>query len=128
MKTITQEDDYLLNFDNYPIMDHKTYDWQKYDDAIKNNFELLNNIDKRCQKKNSLVGRYFKVSVADGYAYYQIVKENKKSFRIVRLVGLGDDYRCLRYMDGGTFDKKEVIIMVDATMHESKFVFNVGGR
>ena len=123
MKMISKEDYYFANYDNYPTQDNESIDWDKYDEAIKNNFNLLEEINKRCKEKDSLVGRYFTSSVADGSAYYQVIKENKKSVHIIRLVGLGDDYRCLRYMDGGNFDKEEIVFMVKATEHERKCCF-----
>ena len=123
MKMISKEDYYFANYDNYPTQDNESIDWDKYDEAIKNNFNLLEEINKRCKEKDSLVGRYFTSSVADGRAYYQVIKENKKSVHIIRLVGLGDDYRCLRYMDGGNFDKEEIVFMVKATEHERKCCF-----
>lgn len=124
---INNEDSYLLNYDKYPTQDYESTDWDRYDAAIKNNHNLLEKINNRCKEKNSLVGRYFTSSVADGNAYYQVIKENKKTVHIVRLVGLGDDYRCLRYMNGGIFDKEEIVSMVKATEHEKKYCFNIGG-
>ena len=123
MKTISTEDYYFENYDSYPTQDNETTDWDRYDRAIKHNFDLLEEIDKRCKEKNSLVGRYFTTSVADGNAYYQVIKENTKSVRIIRLIGLGDDYRCLRYMDGGNFNKEEIVSMVKATEHERRYCF-----
>ena len=127
MKKISSEDYYFSNYDNYPTQEHKSIDWEKYSEAIKNNFNLLEEINKRCKENNSLVGRYFTSSVADGFAYYQVVKENKNTVHIIRITGLGDDYRCPRYMNGGIFDKEEIVFMVNATEHESKYCFCVGG-
>ena len=124
MKMISKEYYYFENYDNYPTLDNDSIDWDRYDEAIKTNFNLLEEINKRCKEKGSLVGRYFTSSVADGYAYYQVIKENKKTVRIIRIVGLGDDYRCLRYMDGGNFDKEEIISRIKATEYERKYFFS----
>ena len=52
MKTISTEDYYFANYDSYPTQDNETTDWDRYDRAIKHNFDLLEEINKRCKEKN----------------------------------------------------------------------------
>lgn len=57
------------------------------------NFKQLEKQDREAKKAKKLVGRYISMSMADGKAFYQIVKENKKSVRIKVCIGLGDDWK-----------------------------------
>jgi uncharacterized protein YqiB (DUF1249 family) len=43
------------------------------------NFEALKKIDEEAKKKGEILWRYIKLSVADGYAFYQITKVTKTS-------------------------------------------------
>jgi hypothetical protein len=54
-------------------------------------FERLNSVDKKAVELGVLVGRYIQHQYADGYAYYQIIKENKKTVRI-KVVDIGDGW------------------------------------
>jgi len=56
------------------------------------NFKALQEEDKRAKEEGKLVGRYLEEHYADGYAYYRIVRENKKSVRIEVVTGIGDDW------------------------------------
>jgi hypothetical protein len=69
---------------------YETYD--EYDKIRRENWKSLNDLDKQAKEAGQLVGRYIKHQIADGYAYYQIIKEHKKSVRIRLCEGLGDDY------------------------------------
>lgn len=56
------------------------------------NFEKLEKTDRVAEKQGLLVGRYIRENIADGYAYYQIIKENKTTVKIKHVVGISDDY------------------------------------
>jgi len=67
----------------------------KEGDFIQNydtNWELLKSIDQGAKAKGELKHRYIQESCADSYAYYQIVKVNKKTVKITHLALGGDDW------------------------------------
>ena len=61
--------------------------------AWDTNLKQLEKQDKEAKRSDSLVGRYITEPVADGHAYYQIIKENKATVKIRLCVGLGDDWQ-----------------------------------
>lgn len=61
---------------HFPTMSN---DWKKNIENSEHNFDVLNGIDDEQRKRGELKWRYFKVNVADGYAYYQVVKVTKRS-------------------------------------------------
>lgn len=57
------------------------------------NFEKkLEKPDEKAKKEGKLVGRYIRESIADGYAFYKIIKESKNTVEIKHIKGIGDDY------------------------------------
>jgi hypothetical protein len=66
--------------------------WDEIDRQYKKNWKKITDADEKARKVGKLVGRYIKHAYADGYAVYQIVKENKKSVRIRVCRGIGDDW------------------------------------
>lgn len=48
--------------------------------------------DEVAKEKGELLGRYLSVHYADGYAYYEIIRVNKKTVRIHSVTEIGDDY------------------------------------
>lgn len=72
--------------------------------ATRRNFDLLDQIDKAAKAEGSLLWRYISEPFADGRAYYQIVKVNKKTVRIVRCTGLGDDWTIPYWGNSATID------------------------
>jgi len=70
-----------------------THSWEEIDHIIDENWKRLQEHDNTVKKEGKLVGRYIQESVADGYAIYQIIKENKKTVRIKRIPYVcGDEY------------------------------------
>lgn len=69
------------------------------------NFNRLVEKDLRAKKNKILTERYIQVNIADGFAYYEIIKENKKTVRIKIVTGIGDDYRVGYWGDMATIDK-----------------------
>lgn len=61
-------------------------------DRWNKNFQKLEKQDKEARDKGILVGRFIQESIADGYAYYQIVKENKATVKIQVVTDIGDDW------------------------------------
>lgn len=72
----------------YPIRD-KSLGWR---DQFNRNWKQLKECDKRAKEGGFLVGRYIKEPFADGYAIYQVIRENKKTVRIRVCTGIGDDW------------------------------------
>lgn len=67
----------------------------KADELIKMwdaNMEKMVASDHAAREAGRLVGRYLNFQMADGYAYYRIVRENKKSVRLQVVTDIGDDY------------------------------------
>ena len=56
------------------------------------NFAAMEARDKAAKEAGTMVGRYINYPVADGYAYYEIVKVNLRTVVVVCLTGLGDDW------------------------------------
>lgn len=69
------------------------------------NSKKLEAQDSIAKAKKQLVNRYIKLSVADGYAFYEIVKETKSKVHIKLVTGIGDDYRVSYFGDSAIIDK-----------------------
>jgi hypothetical protein len=67
--------------------------WEKMLAESERRYEELEKQDREAQNRGQLVGRYISQGVADGSAYYQIIRENKKTVRIRLFEGISDDYR-----------------------------------
>jgi len=52
----------------------------------------INEQDIRAREQGNLVGRIIRHPYADGYAVYEIIKENKKTVRVSVVTGIGDDW------------------------------------
>lgn len=63
-------------------------DWEKARVNADNNLNVLEGIDKEQKAKGEILWRYFKRNVADGYAFYQIVKVTKKTAKVVLCTGI----------------------------------------
>jgi hypothetical protein len=73
----------------------ETINFEKWDQArpiMERNWKHLEEIDERAKNVGQLLYRYVSHSYADGKAFYQIIKENKKSVRLRVCTGLGDDW------------------------------------
>jgi hypothetical protein len=65
--------------------------------------------DNLARLGGKLVGRYLKEPIADGNAFYKIVKENKASVRVEKITGIGDDWSILRWEATLSVPKSEAI-------------------
>lgn len=80
--------------------------WGKdYNKTINDNYRLLNRIIEDCVKRNSIEGMILSFDVADGNAYYQVIKVNKKTVEVELCENLGDDYRVFNLGEGGLLNK-----------------------
>jgi hypothetical protein len=54
-------------------------DWEKARVNSEHNLNVLEGIDREQKAKGEILWRYFKRQIADGYAFYQIIKVTKKT-------------------------------------------------
>lgn len=87
------------------VCNYETTDISRILEIHKENFDLLMNIDKQAKEKGELLGRFVAVPIADGRAYYQIVKENKNTVKIKLVENIGDDYMVDYWGCEATIDK-----------------------
>lgn len=66
--------------------------WDEIEKGYQRNWKKITDADEKAKAEGKLVGRYIQHAFADGYAVYQIVRENKKSVRIRVCKGIGDDW------------------------------------
>ena len=71
----------------------------------KKNYNKMIQRDTQAQQRGELVGRFIDEPIADGYAYYEIVRENKNTVRIKHITGVGDDYMVHYWGSIATIDK-----------------------
>jgi len=79
--------------------------WEKMLAESEKRYEELQKQDREAQNRGQLVGRYISQGVADGSAYYQVIRENKKTVRIRLFEGIADDYRVAYWGYETTIDK-----------------------
>jgi hypothetical protein len=98
---------------NFPVTDINKFkfpkDMDEYFKQFNKNFEALSKQDEEAAKQGKLVGRVIQEQIADGYAYYVIIRENKKTVRIRRATGLGDDWTIPYWGDEATIEKNYVL-------------------
>lgn len=56
------------------------------------NTQKMKEKDRQSKEKGLLKGRFLNIPYADGYAYYEIIRENKNTVRIRVITDIGDDY------------------------------------
>jgi len=72
--------------------------------------------NKKAKKNGLVVGRVLEVTVGDGFAYYEVIKENKKTVRIRWVPGIHDEYRTIYWGKGETLIQKrtfEILSFLD---------------
>ena len=70
----------------------KPFDLDEYLKIDEENTNQLIEIDKKQKENGTMLYRYISVPYADGRAYYQITKVNKKTVRIRVCLGIGDEW------------------------------------
>lgn len=73
--------------------------------GFRDNHAAMQLQDQKAKEAGTLVGRYIEEGIADGAAYYVIIRENKKSVRVRRVTGVGDDWTVPYWGDEATIDK-----------------------
>lgn len=69
--------------------------------------ELMSEMDKVAKKLGTFVGRWVRFQVADGYAWYVVVRENKHSFQL-KHIDLDDGYQYEALKSGGSYKKSDI--------------------
>jgi hypothetical protein len=69
------------------------YDFEKVTKTWEENIKKMNEKDANAKNQNILLGRFLRESAADGYAFYEIIRVNKKTVRVRVIKNIGDDYR-----------------------------------
>ena len=85
--------------------------WEDSDQAVKtmdNNLKRLKDIDNKAYLEGKLLWRVLQEGYADGYAYYQITKVNKKTVRVEVCTGIGDDWVLPYWGEKATIPKEYV--------------------
>jgi hypothetical protein len=85
----------------------------KHFDHFDANFKKLVAQDEKAKDEDKLVGRYIQEQIADGYAYYVIVRENKRTVRIRHATGLGDDWMIPYWGEEASIDKSYALQRID---------------
>lgn len=78
--------------------------FEKCHAIMQENEALLLKIDREAKEKGQLLWRFIKEPVADGCAFYQIIKVNKRTVHIEVCEGLGDDYYIPYWGDRATIE------------------------
>jgi len=66
--------------------------WEEMRKRMDANCKKMQDKDVAAKVRGDIVGRYISHPFADGYAYYEIIRENKKTVRIEVVTGIGDDW------------------------------------
>ena len=75
-------------------------------------YSVLLREDKRAWTKESLVGRFIQEPIGDGYAYYKIVKDNKRTVHIEVVKGLGDDWIIPYWGEKATINRLHAVLNI----------------
>lgn len=75
-----------------------------YETHQAENWSELKSIDRIAKNRGTILHRFIREPVADGYAIYQIVKLNKKTVRIQHCTGYSD-YKVSYWGDGAVIDR-----------------------
>ena len=85
-------------------IDYGKEDWQE---KQRKNYDILEEQDKKSKKNKTLIGRYVKEGVADGYALYLIISETKNNtVAIEHITPICGDYYHQYFGVGRKIDKK----------------------
>lgn len=76
---------------------------------INYNWSQLEKQNKEAKEAGVLKGRYIKEPYADGFAVYEIIRENKKTVRIKACTGIGDDWVIPMWGEEATVSKEYVL-------------------
>ena len=85
-------------------------------DLIKtweDNFQKVLDEDIKAKNDGKLVGRFIREPYADGYAFYKITKENKRTVTIEVIKGIGDDWVIPYWSEKARIDKEFVLAKID---------------
>ena len=78
----------LKKFYNPQPIDYK----QDFCTQMDRNWALIEKVDLEAKEQGTIVGRYIKEQIADGYAIYIVTKEGKRTSTVEVVTGIGDDW------------------------------------
>ena len=93
--------------------------------VMKENWDKIVSEDKAAKDDGKLVGRYIKEQIADGFAIYQIVRENKQTVRIKVVTGIGDDWIIPYWGEEAAIDKAYAQGNIEWRDHMDAYVDNI---
>lgn len=101
--------------------------WEEREKRMQANLAQVQREDEDAQKKGTLVGRYFYVGVADGRAFYQVIKTTKTTATVNWCPDVAPDNWTDRIMGGGmTLPLDRVEAMVNSVAHRRKLFSKQG--
>ena len=80
---------------------------------VEENMNRLEETDKKAKDAGQLVGRLIKHSYADGYAYYQVVKETARTCKVQVCSGIGDDWVLPAWGKSSVISKKTIKSLIE---------------
>jgi len=86
------------------------------------NYDIMVAKDEKAKREGKLVGRFVREAYADGYAYYEIVSENKNTLRIKSIKGLGDDWTIPYWGDEANVEKDYVVSKIELEDRLAKLI------
>jgi hypothetical protein len=87
--------------------------WDKIEEDINQNWKNLEECDRTARSHGWLVGRYFRIAIADGAAVYQVVGVSARRANIQLITGIGDDWQDRYYGSGGSFAREEILRRIE---------------
>jgi|WetSurMetagenome_2_1015567.scaffolds.fasta_scaffold158759_2 hypothetical protein len=85
------------------------HDWSSANKIMDRNWQRLEKCDSNARALNTVIGRYFRVPCADGYAVYQIISETRTRVILQPVTGIGDDWQDHHFGGGGSFSKPDIL-------------------
>lgn len=97
------------------LRDPDDYDLHTGHEVLDKNYERLRKHDAKQRDQGSMVGRFIQEHIADGYSFYLIVRENKRTVRIERIPYISGDEWVVPYWGAeATIDKDYAQRMLNA--------------
>lgn len=97
-------------------------DVQNYVSEIEKNQKKMEQKDLIAKEKGVLKGRYVRERYADGYAFYEVIRENKHTVRLRVITGIGDDWILPSWGKETTFHKPYIIQNIQQRDYWNDFV------
>jgi len=93
---------------------------ERWIEAENQKWKVINERDSDAKRRGELVGRYVSHPYADSAAYYEVIRENKKSVR-VRKIDVGDGWTLPAWGNEATVPKQVVCSMIEHRDYVAEF-------